>query len=220
MAELISQNETTSLFNERHSIAIRIWHWLFLLAITSSLCTVLLTSTLFSTRGNVQLVQDQIQQKGGTVTPVQARAVAHAYSEKLWKLHISIGYSIAFLMFCRIIIEISHPKEDKLRNKVKRALALSSGNDGQKQDKRHYLFVKYGYLLFYLFILIMAISGIGLALEENPFFRSIRRSLSTVHSFTQYLIYLYVLIHMIGVIRADLTDNKGMVSRMINGKLS
>jgi Ni,Fe-hydrogenase I cytochrome b subunit len=80
--------------------------------------------------------------------------------------------------------------------------------------------VKYGYLIFYFFILIMALSGLGLAFEENPFFRSLREVFSTIHSVTQSLIYLFVVIHLTGVIRADLTDNKGMVSRMINGKLS
>jgi Ni/Fe-hydrogenase 1 B-type cytochrome subunit len=212
--------QTASLFNERHSVAIRIWHWLILIVISASLGTVFLTSTLFSTRGNIQMVQEQIRQKGGGVTDVQARAVAHAYTDKVWKLHILIGYALCFLLLSRIVIELSHPKEDRLGRKLKKALTLAVENDDQKRDKRHYLYVKYGYLIFYFFFLIMALSGLGLAFEENPFFRSLREVFSTIHSVTQSLIYLFVVIHLTGVIRADLTDNKGMVSRMINGKLS
>lgn len=217
MESMQSHQGSASLFNERHSVAIRIWHWTFFLMLAASVITVLLTSTLFTTRGNVQLVQEQILQKGGTVTPIQARAVAHAFSDKLWKLHILIGYALSFLLLSRIVIEVSHSKEERLKNKIRKALTFSSENEGQKQDKRHYLFVKYGYLVFYLLILIMVITGLGLAFEQVPFLRILRLTLGTVHSFTQYLIYLYILIHLTGVIRADLTDNKGLVSRMIHG---
>ena len=220
MEDIQSLQGSTSLFNERHSTAISIWHWTFFLILTASLITVLFTSTIFTTKGNIQMVQEQIQQKGGNVSPVQARAVAHAYSEKIWKLHILIGYALGFLLLSRIVIEVSHSKEERLGSKIKKALSSASENEGQKRDKRHYLSVKYGYLIFYLLILIMAITGLGLAFEQIPFLKSLRKTFVTVHSFTQFLIYLYILIHLIGVIRADLTDNKGMVSRMIHGNLT
>ncbi len=213
-------DSSSSLFNEKHSLAIRIWHWTFFAVITSSLITVLFASTLFKTRPNIPMIQAQIEEKGGTVTPEQAKAVAHEYNDKLWEVHTWLGYGLCFLLLSRIIIEVSNPKEQRLKNKIKKALSFAFINDTEKFDKRHYLLAKYGYLFFYIIIILMAITGLGLAFEDVPFLKDIHRSIKKVHSFTQYLIYFYILSHLIGVIRAEITDNKGIVSRMINGNKS
>lgn len=163
------------------------------------------------------MVQEQIQQKGGTVSPEQARAVAHEYSDKLWNLHKYIGYGLCFLLLCRMAIEAAYSKEKRLRSKIKNVLLFQSGNKKQKNDQRHYVLVKYGYVIFYLLFFVMAVTGLGLAYEDVPFLRTIHKPISNIHSFTQYLIYLYILTHLIGVIRADMTENKGIVSAMING---
>src|SRR4051794_19866814 len=93
--------------SEQHALAIRIWHWLSYAAITFTITLVILASTLFTTRENVPVVQEQVQSKGGTVTPIQARAVAHEFSDKLWMLHKYVGFIIAFLVLSRIIIEFA-----------------------------------------------------------------------------------------------------------------
>ena len=207
----------SSLFKTTYPLSIRIWHWLTFLTITGSLIAVLFASTLFTTRDNVQLVQEQVQRKGGTVSPEQARAVAHEYSDKLWIIHTWIGYGLCFLLLSRMVMEAVYTKEKRLGAKIKHALQFQSGNLQQKRDRQHYIWVKRGYVLFYLLLLVMAVTGLGMAFEEVPFLRSIHKALSNIHSFTQYLIYLYILTHLVGVIRADLTQNKGIVSAMING---
>src|SRR5258708_9103948 len=83
-------------FNESHSLLLRIWHWTTLLVLTSTLVTVLLGSTMFRTRNTIELVQEQLQEKGVVVTKDQARAVAHDYSDLLWLHNKSIVYVFAF----------------------------------------------------------------------------------------------------------------------------
>jgi Ni,Fe-hydrogenase I cytochrome b subunit len=51
-------------FNKKHSLPLRIWHWMTTLAIIATLITVLLASTLFKTKNNISMVQKQLQQKG------------------------------------------------------------------------------------------------------------------------------------------------------------
>ena len=122
--------------------------------------TVLLASTLFRTRNNTAMVQEQLRQKGSTVNTDQARAVSHAFSDKVWELHTWIGY----------------------------------------------------------FVAIFLLTGLGLALEDFAFFRSIRGGIKQIHSFTQYAIYGFVFIHLVGVIIAESDRYPGIVSSMINGK--
>ncbi len=215
--EITTVNQRSfSLFNEKHLLAIRIWHWTTFLVISASLITVLLASTMFSTKSNLSMITEQIQRKGGVVTPVQARAVAHEYSDKLWMVHKYIGYGLCFLLLCRILIETFIAKKEKIFSKIKNALMLRNRAPAYS-DRNYYLWAKYGYLFFYLTLLIMAVTGLGLAYEEVPILKSLHKTLIQIHSIAQYLIYFYILTHLIGVIRADTTNSKGIVSGMIHG---
>lgn len=217
MEKIISVQQPSSLFNASYTLAIRIWHWLTAITMTATIITVLLASTLFTMRSNIPEIQQDIQSKGGTVTAVQARAVAHSYNDKFWELHTFIGYGLCFLLLVRGIIEVNYSKEKKLRTRIREALQLKTSSPYQKEERRHYLLVKWGYVIFYLLFLVMGLTGLGMALEDVPFFRSIRPAITSIHEFTQYLIYAYILAHIVGVIRADLTNSRGIVSRMING---
>jgi Ni/Fe-hydrogenase 1 B-type cytochrome subunit len=205
-------------FNEPHSLSIRIWHWVTYLTLTASLTCVLLGSTLFKTNDNITMVQGQLQEKGAVVTKDQARAVAHEYSDKVWNWHKFIGYGLCFLLLSRLVIEITQPTEEKLKVKIKRVLGFAVVTEDDKKEKGHYLFVKRGYQFFYLSLSIMGLTGLGLAFEDVPLFKDWHKGITQIHTITQYFIYAYILLHLIGVIRADAGKHKGIVSGMINGR--
>jgi cytochrome b len=209
---------TTPDFNEPHSLAIRIWHWMLFLLIACSITTVGMATFVFRTGRNIPLVQQQLQQKGISVDESAARAVSHAFNDKLWIWHTWFGYGIAALVLARIILELFQPDEEKLRIKIRRALGFAASSHEQQQEKRHYLGIKWTYVLFYALILTMALTGLGLAFEDVPFFRGIRGGIKSIHSFTQYLIYGFILFHLAGVIRAENRRHPGLVSGMINGR--
>jgi cytochrome b561 len=200
-------------FNEKHSLTLRVWHWLTFVTMTASLVMVLLASTMFRTRDNISLVQEQLEHKGATVTSDQARSVAHEYSDKLWMAHKWIGYGLCFLLLSRVIIEVAQPSDEKFRTRIKKALGAT--NDS---DRNHYLSVKRGYLVFYLLFLIMALTGLGLAFEDVPWLDSVHRPIKNIHEFVQYLIYAYIVVHLVGVVRADTGKYQGLISGMIHGK--
>jgi Ni/Fe-hydrogenase 1 B-type cytochrome subunit len=198
-----NERRTTN-FIEPHSLSIRIWHWTFFLVLVASLVTVLFGSTVFRTRDNIATVQESLQEKGAKVSKDQARAVAHDFSDKLWDLHKWIGFILCALLLSRLIIEITQPGEEKLKNKIKRAAVFSTGIRG--------------YLLFYLLILIMALTGLGLAFEDIPWLKGWHKGIVQIHSFVQYLIYSFIFLHLVGVVRADLGKHRGIVSGMIHGE--
>ena len=211
--------DNTPTFQEKHPLSIRLWHWILFVAMSCTLITVLLASTIFRTRNTTALVTDELQQKGVTVNPEQARAVSHAFSDKLWDLHTLIGYVICGLLLSRMLIEISLPGGEKLRTKLKNALQFKSAAAGAMDDRQHYLLAKRSYVVFYFLILVMALTGLGLAFEDVPWLKgSTHKFIKQVHSITQYLIYGYILLHLCGVIRTDKGKNAGLVSRMIHGK--
>jgi cytochrome b len=147
--------------------------------------------------------------------------VAHAYSDKLWDLHTWLGYGLAGLLLIRIIIEITQPGEEKLRTKIRKAAGFKPSSPTDNAVKRfvqHYGRVKWTYVIFYVLIGTMALTGLGLAFEDVPVFRNWHRGITKVHQTVQYFIYAFILIHLVGVIRADLGRHKGLVSGMIHGK--
>lgn len=202
---------------QKNSLAIRIWHWLTFLGLTASLVTVLLGSTLFKPSQNVSAVMEEVAQKGGSVTKDQAFNVAHTYSDKLWDTHRIIGFVLCFLVLSRFLIEINQKKEEKLTARIRTALNFHPTDPERIKERNHYVLVKRGYLVFYILFLTMALTGLVLAFEEVAFLKPLQESFRSVHSFVQYGIYAYILLHLIGVVRADLYKNKGIVSGMING---
>ncbi|MEI6291978.1 MAG: cytochrome b/b6 domain-containing protein [Chloroflexota bacterium] len=214
-------NSATSIkspFDQTHSIAIRIWHWVTFLTITFILLTVLFASTLLNPRANSMAVQKILKEKSIEISDQQAFGVAHFFDDQMWDLHKLLGYGLAFLVLARIVIELTQSQEEKVKSRMKNALSLLKQNGADKKEYKHYLIVKWSYSIFYLVILFMAISGLCLAFGRDlgiP--RELNHTIKEVHGFCQYLIYAFIFFHLIGVIYADLGKTKGIVSGMING---
>jgi cytochrome b561 len=205
---------TPHYFQTAKPVSIRLWHWLTFLFFTASITTVIFGSTLFKTANNISLVQQQVQEKGGNVTKDQARSVAHEFSDKLWMIHKYIGFGLSFLIFSRIIIEIRLSREKKLSPKIRSALGYPAGTP----EKKHFLFVQSSYAVFYILFITMATTGLVLAFEDVEWLKPVHNIAKETHSIVQWGLYTYFVIHIAGVIRADLTKYTGIVSRMINGK--
>ena len=173
---------------------------------------------MLNPRVNIALVQNQLKEKGVIVTEVQAFAVAHEYEDKMWEVHKLLGYGLAFLLASRVLIELTQPRDEKLRSRIKNAMSLFKLNDENKVEYRHYVYVKRMYLLFYLVLFLMVLTGLGLAFGRDLGFTSqIHKALKTVHSLFQYFIYAFVLLHLCGIIIAENGKVKGIVSGMFNG---
>jgi len=213
-----SGDTVPSLFLQKHSAMIRTWHWLTFIILSSSIITVLLTSTLFNQRDNIVVVQNQLKAKGITVTEDQAFSVSREYEDKLWGVHKLLGYGLAFLLLSRVMIEFMHKPEEKFRTRMKNSFLLYKQNSENKKEYRHYLIVKWSYLFFFVLLFLMVLTGLGLAFgRELSFSRGLHNTVKEIHSITQYFIYAFLLFHVGGVIIADNTSDKGLVSGMISG---
>jgi len=209
---------TFSSFNENHSLAVRLWHWATGVTIIFTIVLVLMGTFMFKMRDNIPMVQEQLEHKGATVTKDQARSVAHEYSDKIWMLHKYVGYGLTFLLLCRIVLEATQPNEEKFKTKIKNALGFQAKSESEKGDRQLFLYVKRGYLLFYLIFLVMGLSGLVLAFEDVKALDPIHGLMKAVHEYTQYLIYTYILLHLIGVVREEIGKYPGIISGMIHGK--
>jgi cytochrome b561 len=205
-------------FLEPHSRAIRVWHWTFVLFVSATIATVLLASTIFRTRNTVPLVERQLQLKGVSVSEDQARAVAHEFNDQLWDIHRYIGYGLCILMVSRWFIGVREPRNQQLKYRLRKALKYESIIPIERVQRRHYVNVKTLYFLFYAVFATMALTGMILAFDDIQQLKEFQQPAKQIHSLLQYVVYTFILIHLVGVIRADLGQFKGIVSGMIHGQ--
>lgn len=204
--------------NKKYPASLRLWHWVNALVISGSLITVLINSTLNSRENITPLIQNELSDSGTAITKQQASAVAHSLGDSVWHVHTYIGYVLAGLLLFRLIMELFQLADQKLIRKIKIAYKQFQTSKQNREIARHELAVKSIYATFYVLLIVMAVTGLFLAFEDElAAFKSIRHSVKEVHGFCMYLVIAFIVIHLVGVFLAERKDGKGIVSDMING---
>lgn len=102
--------------------------------------------------------------------------------------------------------------------KLRQARFLFRQGGTDLQDNRHSLLVKYSYVLFQLMLVVMVMTGLVLIYADDvEFLHRLEHTIKEVHNFTMYLVLTFTAFHIVGVVYAELTKNRGIVSDMIHG---
>jgi Ni/Fe-hydrogenase 1 B-type cytochrome subunit len=203
---------------KKFSASLRLWHWLNMIVISGSLVTVLINATLTDRPAMSSLLKSEFQKNGANVNADQASSVANVLEDQVWGIHIYFGYGLAALLLFRLILEFFQLADQKFIRKIKSAYAQFKTTK-RNRIARHEFTVKLIYSAFYILLVIMVVTGLFLAFEDlmAPF-KSIRRSVKSVHGFCMYLILAFIVVHVAGVFLAERKkEGKGIVSDMING---
>ncbi|MGZ3763760.1 MAG: cytochrome b/b6 domain-containing protein [Mucilaginibacter sp.] len=202
---------------KKYSSSIRLWHWLNALIITGSLLTVLVNSTVLKPWSNAGLIADKLKEKGINVTDEQTRPVAFALTDKVWEIHTYLGYALIAVFLFRLILEFFELTDQKLIRKIKAAKKAFQLRQENRVASRNEMLIKTSYALFYVLLMVMAVTGLSLAFEDNlPVLKSMH-FLREIHEFTMYLILGFIVIHLTGVFIGERKQHKGIISDMING---
>lgn len=214
-SEIIS----TPTFRQKHSRAIRIWHWGSFIILLGSLITVLLSETLLDMRGNIQSVKEELEKSGLSVTVDQAKSVAKINRHIIWDWHTYFGYVLAGLFFFRVVLEFFQEKGQKFFGILKNAKRYLKQGQADKKSGKQYLMSRYIYLVYYLTLCVMSCTGLFMAFSDgNKELREIRHTLKEIHNVGMYVILSFIVVHLAGIIWAESgKKNKGVVSDMFNG---
>ncbi|MDB5119597.1 MAG: Ni,Fe-hydrogenase cytochrome b subunit [Sphingobacteriales bacterium] len=203
---------------KKNSASLRVWHWASALIITGSLLTVLINSTLLDPGSNTGFIKSLLQHEGAIISLKQAGSVALGLEDRVWDIHIYLGYFLTGLLLFRVFLELFQHSSQKFFRKLKKAQTEYSNTGGERKIALHELTVKILYLTFYLLLIIMVITGLSLAFKnEFGIPKSIADSVKEVHGFCMYLIIAFIVVHITGVLLAERKEGKGIVSDMING---
>ncbi|MDB5132280.1 MAG: Ni,Fe-hydrogenase cytochrome b subunit [Mucilaginibacter sp.] len=203
---------------KKYTASLRLWHWANTIVICGSLITVLINSTVLDEHANAGFIKDELQKSGGSVTTDQTRSLAGSLSDKVWAVHIYFGYILGALLLFRLILEFFQVADQKLIRKMKTAYRDCFIVKKQLKLARHEFVVKLTYLLFYLVLLVMVITGLTLAFRDQLHFsRSLMGNVRNIHGFCMYLVIAFIIVHIVGVFLAERDESPGIVSDMING---
>jgi len=195
--------------SSRFSLGVRIWHWLNSAVVIGLLATYFLRTTLLSMKVNRQLFVDKLAEREIVVDVNVGKDLARVLVDRLWVWHINLGYVLAALLVFRLVLFLmdrSHPFARLWKFLKKRDLSA------------HALAVKALYAFFYIIVGLMVLSGLGMVFGEQMglserFFEKIEE----FHENAMWFFVVFLVLHLTGVIWAEITDDPGLVSRMLHG---
>jgi Ni,Fe-hydrogenase I cytochrome b subunit len=201
---------------KKYSSSLRFWHWANAVVITGSLLTVLINSTVLAGWPTRTLVLDNLKKSGTNISEQQVRSLVGGLRDRVWDYHVYFGYCLATLLLFRLIAEFFQFADQKLIRKIK--IAYRQFKTGQNRlIARHEFVVKSLYAAFYLVLIIMAITGLCLAFEDDVPALHKMHFIREIHSVGLYLVLAFIIVHIGGVYLAERKNSKGIVSDMING---
>ncbi|TDN40133.1 cytochrome b/b6 domain-containing protein [Hymenobacter sp. UV11] len=202
-----------------YSKGMRIWHWANATLVSGQLLTILFQKVIVNARSAVPEFQEAITKGGGSLTQQQGRAVAHVISERIWTWHVWMGVTLAAFWLFWTVMQALDPAGRRFGARLMAAARrYKLAAPAEHADARHALLAKLTYAAFYLFITIMVVTGLILIFADDvPFLNSIKHTAEETHNVTMYLIIGYIVLHVVGVVWAEITEDHGLVSRMVSG---
>jgi Ni/Fe-hydrogenase 1 B-type cytochrome subunit len=187
----------------KYALNFRIWHWLNAAVVLGLLGTVFLRKTFLSWKTNSEILTSKLAEIDIVVTQEQAKVLAKAVRAGMWEWHIILGYALAFLILYRVYLYF----RDKSPREKFSSLTL------------HKKGVRSLYYVFYATLLFMSVSGLSIHFhEELRIAKEMAGDIKDIHELVFNAIMIFVPIHVAGVVIADATTEKGLVSSMINGE--
>lgn len=177
------------------SPSFRIWHWLNAIVMVGILVTVLLRDTVMDKHHIGVIVQEKLVSLGTVITEEQAVMIGKAVRSPMWDWHIYLGIAMSVLLVWRLFMVFKN----------------GFGFDDNPKMQKVYLL----YRAVYALMAIMSISGLVMVYKLAGEAKELVESL---HELVGWSLFAFIVVHIIGVVLAEKTDQSGLVSRMINGK--
>lgn len=177
----------------------RILHWAIALTFMLLLITIFLRLTWMNKYNMAAIIGSYLSDTGQSLSQEQLIVLAKQIREPMWMWHIYLGYTLTGLFSLRFILPLfgkipfQNPMAKNLSNKEK--------------------FQKWIYIIFYVCVSISLATG--LIMEFGP--EKIEHTMENIHVLGIYYLIGFIVLHWVGVLVAEFTDQKGIVSKIVSG---
>ncbi len=183
----------------KYTLLHRLLHWTMALALPLLFITGFLRMYWMNKHHTVDVIKSKIP--ASTLSNDQMVDIAKTIREPMWEWHIIFAYVMIFAFLIRIVYMIV--KGIRFPNPFRSKISIKERFQGLT------------YIYFYLFVLISAVTGI---LIHKHFFEQWKDGIETVHKLGIYWFPIFILLHLVGILIAEHSNKKGIVSKMIGGK--
>lgn len=180
----------------------RIIHWTIALTFMLLLITIFLRLTWMNKYNMADIIEGYLSGTNQSLSREQLIVLAKQIRKPMWDWHIYLGYVLVGLFSIRFILPFFGTM--KFQNPLANGLT--------KKQK----FQKWSYIIFYICVLVSLVTG--LIIEWGP--KDLKKPMEEIHVLGIYYLVAFIVIHVVGIIIAELTDQKGIISRIIGGEKS
>ena len=182
-----------------YSKTYRILHWAIGISFLLLLITIFLRLTWMNKFNMAAIIQDYLSGTDQELSQDQLIVLAKKIRQPMWNWHVYTGYVLTGLFSLRFILPFFG--QMKFQNPFTKNLS--------KKEK----FQKWTYIIFYCCVVISLITG--LIIEFGS--KELKKPMEDIHKLGIYYLVGFVIIHIIGVLIAEFTNHKGIISRIISG---
>lgn len=176
----------------------RLLHWVSALAMSVLFITGFLRMYWMNKNHMVSVIETKV---GTAIPKEQMTDIAKTIREPMWEWHEIFAYVMIVAFIARIIYMIV--KGIRFPNPFKKNIGMKERLQG------------FTYVYFYVFVFISASTGICL---EKGFFSQWGDNIEMIHKWGIYWFPIFIVLHLGGLLIAEHSSKKGIVSKMIGGE--
>lgn len=185
--------------NRHYSTLYRIMHWLIAICFLLLLFTIFLRLTWLNKFQVADIIQQYLAETDQTLTREQQILLAKKIRKPMWQWHIYLGYALTGLYAIRLALPLfGHMK---FSNPFQKGISLKAK------------FQFWTYLVFYACTAISLVTG--LIIELGP--KNLKEPMEEIHILSIYYLLAYIVLHFGGVLLAEFTERKGILSEIVSG---
>ncbi|NVO86310.1 cytochrome b/b6 domain-containing protein [Hymenobacter terrestris] len=208
----VSTPSTTSAVAKHNSLGLRIWHWANSGLVLFQLMTILFMFVIVKVKTLAPEFSQVLAEKGVNLPAQELRGLTRIVSHRIWDWHIWVGIAISCLLAFRVVVSFRQRGGQRTVAKIAAIKAREARGEAGATKAR---WVRYSYRAFYIILAVMVVTGLALVFED--YLEPIKEVSETIHEYTMYAVIAFVVAHILGVFRSEVTDEPGLVSAMING---
>lgn len=178
----------------------RIVHWAIAVTFVLLLITIFLRLTWMNKFNMADIIQEYLKGTDQTLTYDEIVLMAKQIRKPMWNWHIYMGYVLVGLFSIRFTLPLFGRM--KFQNPLAKNLSLKVR------------FQKWTYIIFYICVVGSLVTG--LLIEWGP--KDWKKPLEEVHVLGIYYLVAFIVIHVSGVLIAEFSNQKGIISRIVSGK--
>jgi cytochrome b561 len=184
---------------KNYSKVYRIIHWAIAFSFLLLLFTIFLRLTWMNKYNMATIIQDYLSGTTLNLSQEQLIILAKKIRQPMWDWHIYMGYvlvglfSIRFTLTAFGLMKIQNPFGKNLSIKMK--------------------FQKWIYIIFYIFVTVSLTTGLLILFGPKEW----KKPMEGIHVLGIYYLIAFIVLHLAGVLIAEFTNQKGIISRIVSG---